>query len=69
MKFWILGLRYDAHGMQAVERYKRVLGPLEHNVTIGGVEFVFVDAQALDGKVRLLYPYPPAFPNILVSIL
>jgi hypothetical protein len=42
--------------MQAVERYKRVFGPLEHNVTIGGVEFVFVDAQALDGKDRLLYP-------------
>lgn len=36
--------------MQAVERYRRVFGPLEHNVTIGSVEFVLVDAQALDGS-------------------
>lgn len=32
-----------------VERYQEVFGGLDHNVTIGGVEFVFVDAQALDG--------------------
>lgn len=44
--------------MQAVERYRKVFGPLEHNVTIGGVEFVFVDAQALDGKDHLLCPHP-----------
>lgn len=35
---------------EAVERYRRVFGPLEHNVTIGSVEFVLVDAQALDGS-------------------
>lgn len=41
-----------------MERYRKVFGPLEHNVTIGGVEFVFVDAQALDGKDYLLCPRP-----------
>lgn len=46
--------KMHTHRMQAVERYRRVFGPLEHNVTIGGVEFVFVDAQALDGKDPLL---------------
>jgi len=34
---------------EVVERYQEVFGGLDHNVTIGGVEFVFVDAQALDG--------------------
>jgi len=41
-----------------VKRYRKVFGPLEHNVTIGGVEFVFVDAQALDGEDYLLCPRP-----------
>lgn len=36
--------------MQVVERYKEVFGDLDHNVTIGGIEFIFVDAQALDGE-------------------
>ncbi|KAG0564299.1 hypothetical protein M758_8G095400 [Ceratodon purpureus] len=40
----------ESANTEAVERYRRVFGPLEHNVTIGGVEFVFVDAQALDGS-------------------
>lgn len=37
-----------------MERYRRVFGPLEHNVTIGSVEFVLVDAQALDGDYHVL---------------
>lgn len=40
----------ESANTKAVERYRQVFGPLEHNVTIGSVEFVFVDSQALDAS-------------------
>jgi hypothetical protein len=33
-----------------VAHYKQVFGGLDYRIKIGGVEFVFVDAQVLDGE-------------------
>ncbi|MCO5607818.1 hypothetical protein L7F22_062019 [Adiantum nelumboides] len=39
---------------ELVERYTRAFGPIEHMDKIGAVNFVFADAQSLDGALGLL---------------
>ncbi|KAJ7543628.1 hypothetical protein O6H91_09G045800 [Diphasiastrum complanatum] len=40
---------------EVMQRYKRIFGETDHKVTIGMVDFVFVDAQALDGSEAELH--------------
>lgn len=42
---------FQAEKPQILERYKRAFGETAHTNKIGAVDFVFVDAQALDGSI------------------
>lgn len=48
--------------LQVLEQYESFFGSTNFRVRVGGVEFIFVNAQVLDGKQQLLIYSRPGLP-------